>query len=188
MNDKIKDDLSGTGWPELLKILRPYITVPVTTTSEYKDLLTEWLDSSGQKVNPASVVPTKASSTSSGYKKRFEKLIKYHIDHASELERITKKDIKDESFVLREHYNTGSEEFDRDIIVNWDKNTDTFYFSMYINGKHQVDNNRIGWEQFLKLLDGYMWLPGQSSSEWNDLLTESLSIADEFKLYENLWD
>lgn len=117
-----------------------------------------------------------SNSSSSGYKKIFEKLIKYHIDHASsELESITKKDIEDESFVLREHYNTGSEEFDRDIIVNWDKNTNTFYFSMYINGKHKEANNRIGWEQFLKLLDCYMFLPDQGSSEWNDLLIESLN-------------
>lgn len=132
--------------------------------------LREW-----QYINKSSGSTTNNSS-SSGYKKRFEKLIKYHIDHASsELESIMRKDIKDESFVLREHFNTGSEEFDRDIIVIWDKSTDTFYFSMYINGKHKVNNHRTGWEQFLKFLNGYMWIPGQGSSEWNDLLTESLN-------------
>ena len=67
--------------------------------------------------------PTSNTTTSAGsYKKRFEKLIKYHIDHASsELESITKKDIRDSYFRLSEHYSNGLGEFDRDIVVSYDK-------------------------------------------------------------------
>ena len=36
VNGKLTDDLVGQGWPELLKTLRPYITVPVVSTPEYK--------------------------------------------------------------------------------------------------------------------------------------------------------
>ena len=65
IDNEINEDLAGQGWPELLKTLRAYITVPVTTTLEYKELLTEWIDSSGKKVNtsgstsspPAAVKP-----------------------------------------------------------------------------------------------------------------------------------
>lgn len=41
MSYQLTDDLRGTGWTELLKVLRSYITVPVLNTPEYKNLLTE---------------------------------------------------------------------------------------------------------------------------------------------------
>ena len=76
--------------------------------------------------------PAGNTSSSGSYKKRFEKLIKYHIDHASsELESITKKDIKDYSFHLGEHYNTGHDECDRDIVVAYDSNSDTFFIHIF---------------------------------------------------------
>ena len=50
-NNKLTDDLSGMSWTELLKNLRAFITIPVTTTPEYKDLLTEWVDKNGKKVS-----------------------------------------------------------------------------------------------------------------------------------------
>jgi hypothetical protein len=132
---------------------------------------------------------TANNSSSSGYKKRFEKLIKYHIDHASsELESITKKDIKEDSFRLSEHYDNGHHEFDRDIIVSYDKVSDTFMLRIFVDGK-EVDNIlRKGYEDFVKAIEPYMFLPDQGTSEWDDLLTEALFIADDFKLYENLWN
>lgn len=178
VNGQLTDDLSGTGWPELLKILRTgYIEVPATTTPEYNNLLTEWV-----------VMNNKTSSA--GYKKRFEKLIKYHIDHASsELESITRKDIFNYSFRFSEHYSHAArpDGYDRDIIVSVDHATDTFYLNVFIDHKEVESNNRIGWENFLKLLDNFMWLPSKGTPDYDDLLTESFSLADEFKLYENLF-
>lgn len=61
------NDLAGMNWPELLKQLRTFITVPVTTTLEYKELLTEWLDSKGKTVHVNnSPAPSKSSSTPVG--------------------------------------------------------------------------------------------------------------------------
>lgn len=76
VNNQLIDDYSGTGWEELLYTLSAgYIDLPKKGTLEYNNLLTEW-------------VVMKNNNTSTSYKKRFEKLIKYHIDHASsELER-----------------------------------------------------------------------------------------------------
>ena len=179
VNRQLDEELKGTGWPELLKTLRPYIVVPETRELEYKNLLTEWV-----------AMNNKTSSTSSsGYKKRFEKLIKYHIDHASsELESVTTKDIKDYSFHLSEHYNTGSQEFDRTIIVSVNKYTDEFYLSIFVDGKVVYQNDYEGYEKVLEILtDTYMFLPDEGTPDYDDLLTESLSIADEFKLYENLF-
>lgn len=54
INGKLADDIAGQGWTELLKTLRAYITVPVTGTPEYRALLTEWVDSQGKKVSTTS--------------------------------------------------------------------------------------------------------------------------------------
>ena len=124
-----------------------------------------------------------------GNKNGYSGIDHYHIDHASsELESITRKDISNRHFRFSEHYNTGTTEFDRDIIVNWDKNTDTFFFRIFVDGKEVYSKLCNSYEEFVEVAEGYMFLPGPGTEEYNDLLTESLSIADEFKLYENLWD
>ena len=135
--------------------------------------LREW-----QYINKPTANTTSAASTSStGYKKRFEKLIKYHIDHASsELESITKKIIRDYSFLLGEHYNTGKNEFDRSIIVAVDKITGASILTIFIDGKEVYHNDYKSYEEVLEILTGsYMYLPDQGTSEWDGLLTESLT-------------
>lgn len=154
---------TGDGMKELIHWLNSYFGVPAVGTKEYQSL-TEW------------VVMKNNSNTSAGYKKRFEKLIKYHIDHASsELESITKKDIKDDSFRLSEHYNNGHHEFDRDIVVSYDKDSDTFMLRIFVDGK-EVDNIlRKGYEDFVDAAEDYMFLPDSGTQEYDDLLTESLN-------------
>jgi hypothetical protein len=49
-----KEDIAGQGWVELLKTLRAFITIPVVSTPEYKDLLVEWVDKTGKKVSAPS--------------------------------------------------------------------------------------------------------------------------------------
>lgn len=190
VNGQSTEKYFDKGWSKLLNTLGAYIELPQAGDPEYTNLLTEWLDSSGQKVNLASVVPTETSSTSSGHKKRFEKLIKYHTDHASsELESITQKDISNWHFRLGEHFNTGSQEFDREIALSFDKATDTFYLNIFVDGKQVYHNDYKSYEEVLEtLIDNYMYLPDGGTEEYDDLLTETLSIADDFKLYENLWD
>jgi hypothetical protein len=117
----------------------------------------------------------KPAANSSGYKKRFEKLIKYHIDHASsELERIIRKDIKEDSFHLGEHYNTGKGEFDRDIIVDIDKNNN-WSFSVFLDGKELVQKTGTSWEDLLRALSFYLYTPNVETPEYDELLTESLN-------------
>lgn len=170
-NGKYTDDLSGEGWIKLLRELRSYMTVPVANTPEYKNLLTEWV-----------VMNNKTSST--GYKKRFEKLIKYHIDHASsELESVIKKDIKEDGFHLGEHYNTGQNEFDRDIIVSveeniYDKTADIFFINILINGSEVMSVQRKGYENFLEYLYAYLNIPEEGTSEYTNLLVEWVAMKN----------
>jgi hypothetical protein len=195
---KVREE-SGSGWEALLEELEKYFHTPKVGSREYQ-ALTEWVDKNGKKVAINSK-PSAASSSITSYKKRFEKLIKYHIDHASsELESITRKDIADDNFRLGEHYNDGVQEFDREIKVNY--NSNGFSYFIYVNGK-LVNNNTVhNYEDLVERLSGsYMYLPDEGTQEYDDLLTESLGvvisdtnldescpIADDFKLYEDLWE
>ena len=117
----------------------------------------------------------KPAANSGSYKKRFEKLIKYHIDHASsELESITRKDIKNYSFRLGEHYNDGHDEFDRDILVAYDSSSDTFFIHIFVDRKEVESIQCDGYENFVKAIEPYMFLPDAGTPEYDDLLTESL--------------
>ena len=48
---------------------------------------------------------------------------------------------------------------------------------------------RDNYDNFVKAIEPYMFLPDGGTPEYDELLTESIfSIADDFKTYENLWD
>ena len=118
-----------------------------------------------------------SSTNSTGYKKRFEKLIKYHIDHASsELESITTKNIKENGFHLGEHYNTGSSEFDRNIVVSFIKNTDEFIISIYVDNKEVYSTQVKGYDNCVAVLEAYMFLPNRGTQDYDDLLTEWVAM------------
>lgn len=174
---KLTNDIKGDGYSELLKELKNFLHIPTVGTPEYNNLLTEWVE-------------MKNNNSSGSYKKRFEKLIKYHIDHASsELESITKKDIRDNYFRLSEHYNTGLSEFDRDIVVSYDKDSDTFFLRIFVDNKEVYSKLCNSYKEFVEAAEGYMFLPDSGTKEYDDLLAESyFSIADDFKTYENLWN
>ena len=157
--------LIGSGWTNLLKKLRAYITVPVVGTPEYTDLLqeslTEWV--------------AMKNNSSTGYEKRFEKLIRYHIDHASDLESITKKEVEPDGFHLSEHYNTGSLEFDRDVVVSVDETTGTLTFSVFVDGARVCQRKCKDYDEFVSELgDSYMYLAPAGTPEYDELLTEWL--------------
>lgn len=120
---------------------------------------------------------TTNNSSSAGYKKRFERLIKYHLDHASsELESVTRKDISDWHFRLGEHYNIGSQEFDRDIIVVFDKATSTFSLAVFVDDKQVAKMQCEEYEVLVELLDGdYMYLARKGTKDFDTLISESLN-------------
>ena len=162
----------GTGFNNLINALGPYMGIPLKSSQDYKDLL-EWVDSKGNKITTGDAVNPSANIASSGYKKRFEKLIKYHINHASsELESITKKDIQDYSFHLSEHHNDGHREFDKDIVANVDKTTNKFHISFYIDGKEVADRIARDFKDFLIEIQPFMNVPSSFEPEYSDMLVE----------------
>lgn len=161
VNGQYTEKYFDKGWSKLLNTLGAYIELPQVGDPEYTNLLTEWVE---MKNN---------NSSSSSFKKRFEKLIKYHIDHASsELESITQKDIRDSYFHLGEHYNTGSQEFDRNIVVSYDKDSGTFFLRIFVDGKEVYSKLCNSYEEFVEVAEGYMFLPDSGTEEYNSLLIE----------------
>ena len=131
------------------------------------------------KLSEWKVMNQSASNSSGSYKKRFEKLIKYHIDHASsELESITKKDIRDNYFRLSEHYNTGHTEFDRDIVASYDKDSDTFFLRVFVNSKEVYSKLCDSYENFVEAAESYLYLPDPGTQEYDDLLVEWVAMKN----------
>ena len=131
------------------------------------------------KLNEWQLMNKPASNSSGSYKKKFEKLIKYHIDHASsELESITKKDIKDDSFRLSEHYNTGLSEFDRDMVASYDKDSNTFMLRVFVDSKEVYSTLCYSYEEFVEVAAAYMYLPDSLTPEYDELLTEWVTMKN----------
>lgn len=63
INRKQEVDFTGTGYVDLLKWLRKYLVLPVAGTPEYSNILHEWLDSNGKKINTSSATVSKSPST-----------------------------------------------------------------------------------------------------------------------------
>ncbi len=185
------DDISGEGWTELLKTLRAYITVPVTTTPEYKNLLTEWVDANGKKVSLSSSAPvTSATKTN---KEKFTELLQYMVDH--KLASVLTVDISrvdENGFTYRElRQPVGLEpKYELATIVNYGygQNNSSWQVSVYKSGKNIDVITGEGWEDLLGALDIRYNIPDPGTPEYKSICESATSsIAEDFKLYENLW-
>ena len=192
------DDIVGTGWEELLKSFRPYIVIPAVADPEYKKLLTEWVDTQGNKVSfnntssSASQAAPTVSSITGGYWERFNKLLFYHVNHkSSAVDKVIRTKVSKDGFHYTEHVRAGTTGFDKDVVVNIDlAATENWKLQTYIDGKPHIGGTGYGYVNLLKELRKHLNLPAEGTPEYTKLLTESLdsSIAEDFKTYENLWD
>ena len=194
-NNKYTDDLSGIGWANLLRELRSYITVPVVSTPEYKSLLTEWLDSNGKKVSlstSTSSQPTPTTSSNTFYKDKFKKLLDYHMANASyalskNIDRLSEDDSKASFSYVEEFKNSKGKVCEILVGVRYYKDTEAWSVKVWIDGHQVVDKEGITFNSLIADLKDRLVLPSATSSEYKDLC-ESYSLADDFKLYENLWE
>jgi hypothetical protein len=171
---KLKDDLAGQGWTELLKTLRTYITVPVVSTPEYKELLKEWVDSKGNKVSTSSSStpqPTTSAKPQSQVK-RYSKLLKQIDTDGLSTRRINK--FNDTTLDIT--VNT-AKRHDLNLRMEYQPVTDDYIFT--VDGKTSK-----GWAWFEDILE--LLIIGGVIKNTN--LCESASFAEDFELYENLWD
>jgi hypothetical protein len=90
--------------------------------------------------------------------------------------RVNSKVINDYDFRLSEHYDTGTQEFNRIIMVSVAKYSKIFFLNIFVDGKEVYHNNYNSYEEILEILtDTYMFLPDKGTTDYSDLLTESLN-------------
>lgn len=185
-NGRYPDDLRGTGWVNLLRELRPYMSIPTTGTPEYKELLTESFSSELKEwkyINP----PKPASSKTN--KEKFTELIDYMMKRKSSL--VTKTEavrIDDGGFTYKEYYKSSiSQDYTLTLLVGHSRFNSSWKYELYMDTNLIKEVQGSGWEELLEELEKYFHVPKAGSPEYKKLC-ESTSIADDFKLYENLWD
>jgi hypothetical protein len=142
---------------------------------------------SGQVTSGSSSAST--SSTKGGYWERFNRLLFYHVNYKSPaVDKIVRTQVRKDGFHYTEHHRAGLSGYDKDVIVKIDPATESWTLQTYIDGKPHLGGAGDGYTNLLKELRKYLTLPVAGTPEYTKLLTESASIADDFKLYENLWD
>ena len=188
VDGNLNEDYSGMGWPELLKTLRVYITVPATTTLEYKELLTEWVDKGGKKVD-LNNSPTPQLASSKTNKEKFTELVTYMQKHKDSSVIFTSVNgPNDTGFEYEEQRAfTNGNEYNLSLEVEC-KSGNLFFIHLDIDGNRLVTKSAVGWEDLLLKIKTYFHVPKTGSPEYKSLTESFSSIVEDFKAYENLWD
>lgn len=197
IDGQLQDDLQGTGWTKLLKTIKPYIEIPDMGTSEYGDLLVEWVDMNGKKINLGNSSSTSQPATKTSYKtnkEKFTALTQYMQNHKDYF--VTNTQViylDDNGFKYREHRMPDKYTNTKDYTIEVDVTcTSGGYFWSFDVSKNDVDLldsfSGTGWEKFLYYLSVYFRVPSPGGAEYKKLTESASSIADDFKLYENLWE
>lgn len=133
-------------------------------------ILSEWVDAKGNKTTLSNNTNTSTKSSGS-YKKRFENLINYHLDHVSRnWDYLVKQEVNDDGFILSEVYNTGKP-FLMTVTVSVDS-SNTFHLRVETEGKKDYYRKHSCYEDLLKDLT-YDWsLPTAGTTEYKNLLKE----------------
>jgi hypothetical protein len=202
-DNSLDSEITGTGYTNLLKELRKYITVPVAGTPEYRDLMfedsrstfTEWVDKNGNKVD------LKNSSSQSAPKTNNEKFI-YLLDYmqkrnkTSTVKTINKTEVvkvDDTGFIYKESITMNGIDCIVTLIVDfgskYNSASTAWKYKLYLDNNLIEEIKGVGWGELLNSLKGNFHVPAQGSKEYESIC-ESLdySYADDFREYENLWD
>lgn len=163
--------------------------------------LLEWLDAQGNKIN------IKAASTSSsasmpvknkktGYKENFQKMLEYHMNMTNTTSAntyIVESEIKlveDNRFHYQETHKIRSGSYVRDVVGAIQDSS--WLVCEYIDGKFDKEyhENSTGFSGLISQLEKnkVFIFPPKNSTEYQEILAESFSFAEDFRLYESLWD
>lgn len=137
--------------------------------------LNEFVDKNGNKINlnsPAVSNQTSTGSSNTGFKKRFEKLLAYHIMHR----RKTVDDYKviyvsEDTFHYKEHH-TSPKEATIEIIAFIGERTGAWRLQVFGDGNKLDDLSGMEWVNLIKALRTYLNLPTTGTPEYKNLLTE----------------
>lgn len=153
--------------------------------------LIEWIDKQGNTINFNNTTAPNSSKTFD-YSDKFKAMLNYHINHNSSLVVDYKIELIDsDRFHYKETVNDSNTTVDKDVVGVIDKNGN-WLVVVLLNGevKQHLKGIESGIKDLIESLAkaNVFFFPPVNSKEYQDLITEAFSIADEFKLYENLWE
>lgn len=132
-----------------------------------------------------------STSSSTGYKNRFKKLIDYAQAHTTPI--VTKTEVvklDNYSFQYKEYFET---EDGVEWVSSIEASTSRFDNKWSIRVKTdeilRATKSGEGYEDLIRALGFYMNTPNYGTPEYDNLLVESLTeTAEDFKTYETMWD
>lgn len=177
VDEQLHNDLQGTGWTKLLKTLKPYIEIPDMGTSEYKDLLVEWVDTNGKKItfgNSSSTSQPAAKTSYKTNKEKFTALTRYMQNHKDSFTTNPKViQLDDKGFIYKEHRKPSGEEYTIAVDVVYSSVSSAWRLEVYKNSILLDSFSGTGWEKFLYYLSVYFNVPSPGGAEYKSL-TEGL--------------
>ena len=168
IDNRLDADLSGQGWTNLLKELRQYITVPVVSTPEYKDLLTEWLDATGKKVN---LNNSSAAGSSKTNKEKFTHLLYYmKKNKSSDVYKVEVTRLDDGGFTYKEYRkkSTGYE-YTLTISVGYSRFNSQWKYELYMDQSLIEEKSGSGFNELVNNLYAYFNTPKPGTKEYQGL-------------------
>lgn len=155
--------------------------------------LNEWI--LANNIKPTN--KTTSSSSALSYEEKFEKILEYHINYVTkhpshvELSNHRIRSLFERSdvagFHYQEHVSGNGIEWDNDVVVIYGKLTKEWIVKEFKDGTQVSTKEGKGFNELLDELGSWhLILPSPTSPEYH-VLQES-TFADDFKLYETLFD
>lgn len=131
-----------------------------------------------------------STTSSTGYKNRFKKLIDYAQAHTAPV--VTKTEVvklDNYSFEYKEYFEKNGVKWVSSIEANTSRFDDKWAIKHFIDDNFNSSKVGEGYEDLIRALGFYMNTPNYGTPEYDNLLVESLTeTAEDFKTYETMWD
>jgi hypothetical protein len=161
--------------------------------------LREWQYMNKPAGSTASNTGSAQATSSTFYRDKFKKLLDYHVSKSrkpggfySVLNHKVDKLIEDATKASFSYWEERMDNSDGtvsefSISVWYYKTTKAWTFKVWVDGREVANKSGSGFNDLINDLSARLATPLKGSREYQDLL-ECASTADDFKLYENLWD
>lgn len=132
-----------------------------------------------------------STTSSTGYKNRFKKLIDYAQAHTAPV--VTKTEVvklDNYSFEYKEYFETDDGvKWVSSIEANTSRFDDKWSIRYKTDGTSRATKFGEGYEDLIRAIGFYMNTPNYGTPEYDNLLIESLTeTTEDFKTYETMWD
>lgn len=132
-----------------------------------------------------------STTSSTGYKNRFKKLIDYAQTHTAPI--VTKTEVvklDNYFFEYKEYFEaTDGTEWVSSITTTISSFDDKWAIKIMTDEMLRAVKTGEGYEDLIRALGFYMNTPNYGTPEYDNLLVESLTeTAEDFKTYETMWD